>query len=67
MLVLSRLVDEKIRIGDDISITVLYLKGERIGLGISAPADVPVHREEIYQAILRANAQQGGDDAQVDA
>ncbi len=53
MLVLSRYKDQSIYIGDDIVITVVDVRGDRIRLGIEAPADVPVHREEIYQAIKR--------------
>lgn len=53
MLVLSRYKDQSIYIGDDIVITVVDVRGDRIRLGIEAPADVPVHREEIYEAIKR--------------
>ena len=48
MLVLSRRIDEKITIGDDISLTVLSIAGNQVRLGIDAPKEVPVHREEIY-------------------
>lgn len=51
MLCLTRKVDEKIYIGNDIVITVVAVKGERVRLGISAPRSVPVHREEIVKAI----------------
>lgn len=51
MLVLSRKLGEVITIGDDISVTVLAVDGERVKLGIVAPAEVPVHREEVYQRI----------------
>ena len=54
MLVLSRHVNERIMIGDDIVITVVDLTNQRVRLGIEAPADVTVHREEVYQAIERA-------------
>ncbi|MCA9025342.1 MAG: carbon storage regulator CsrA [Planctomycetaceae bacterium] len=53
MLVLSRQREESIMIGDDIVITVVEIRGDKIRLGIQAPADVPVHREEIYNAIKR--------------
>lgn len=53
MLVLSRYKDQSIYIGDDIVITVVDVRGDRIRLGIEAPADVPVHREEIYDAIKK--------------
>ncbi len=51
MLVLSRQRDESIMIGDDIVVTVVEIRGDKIRLGIQAPAEVPVHREEIYNAI----------------
>lgn len=54
MLVLSRRKDESIRIGDDIIITIVEVRGDTIRLGIEAPREVPVHRSEIYEAIQRA-------------
>ena len=53
MLVLSRQRDETIMIGDDIEITVVDVRGEKVRLGINAPAHVPVHRKEVYEAIRR--------------
>lgn len=53
MLVLSRQRDETIMIGDDIEITVVDIRGEKVRLGINAPAHVPVHRKEVYEAIKR--------------
>ena len=53
MLVLSRQRDETIIIGDDIEITVVDIRGEKVRLGISAPPHVPVHRKEVYEAIKR--------------
>ena len=53
MLVLSRKKDEKIIIGDSISIMVVDIRGEKVRLGIDAPRDVPVHRKEVYDAIKR--------------
>lgn len=53
MLVLSRYKDQSIYIGDDIIITVVDVRGDRIRIGIDAPANVPVHRQEIYEAIRR--------------
>jgi carbon storage regulator len=53
MLVLSRKRDEKIVIGDRIVITVVEVRGDKVRLGIEAPADVPVHRQEVYDAIRR--------------
>ena len=51
MLVLSRKICETIRIGDTIKVTIVEIRGNRIRLGIEAPASVPVHREEVYQLI----------------
>ena len=55
MLVLSRQRDETIMIGDDIEITVVDIRGDKVRLGISAPPSVPVHRKEVYEAIKREN------------
>ena len=55
MLVLSRQRDETIMIGDDIEITVVDIRGDKVRLGINAPATVPVHRKEVYEAIQREN------------
>ncbi len=55
MLVLSRHRDESIIIGDDIVITVVDIRGDKVRLGIDAPQDVPVHRREVYEAIQREN------------
>lgn len=56
MLVLSRYKDQSIYIGDDIVVTIVDVRGDRIRLGIEAPSTVPVHRQEIYEAIRRENA-----------
>jgi len=53
MLVLSRQRDESIIIGEDIVITIVDIRGEKVRLGISAPPHVPVHRKEVYEAIMR--------------
>ena len=53
MLVLSRHRDESIIIGDDIVITVVDVRGDKVRLGIDAPTDIPVHRQEVYDAIQR--------------
>ena len=55
MLVLSRQRDETIMIGDDIEITVVDIRGDKVRLGITAPPHVPVHRKEVYDAIKREN------------
>ncbi len=51
MLILTRRIGETIMIGDDVSVTVLGVKGNQLRLGVAAPRDVAVHREEIYQRI----------------
>lgn len=53
MLVLSRHRSEVIRIGDDISITVVDIRGDKVRIGVDAPPDVPVHRQEVYDQIQR--------------
>ena len=58
MLVLTRKVDERIVIGDNIVITVVEVRGDKVRLGIEAPPEVPVHRQEIIDALKRAAAQQ---------
>jgi len=57
MLVLSRLRDETIMIGDEIEITVVDIRGDKVRLGINAPRTVQVHRKEIYDSIKRENAE----------
>lgn len=51
MLILTRRTDEAIMIGDDVEITILGVKGQQVRIGVKAPKDVAVHREEIYQRI----------------
>ena len=53
MLVLSRMRDESIIIGDNIVITIVDIRGDKVRLGISAPSEVPVHRQEIHEAICK--------------
>ncbi len=60
MLVLSRQRDETIMIGDDIEITVVDIRGDKVRLGITAPNSVPVHRKEVYDAIKRENLSAAG-------
>ncbi|MCJ7693122.1 MAG: carbon storage regulator CsrA [Sedimentisphaerales bacterium] len=55
MLVLSRQKDESIMIGDDVEITIVDVRGDKVRLGIVAPREVPVHRREVYEAIQREN------------
>ena len=61
MLVLSRQRDESIMIGDNIEITVVDIRGEKVRLGINAPPDVAVHRKEVYNAIRQEKQGSGGD------
>lgn len=56
MLVLSRQRDETIVIGDNIEVTVVDIRGDKVRLGINAPKTVSVHRKEVYEAIHRAEA-----------
>ena len=51
MLVLSRSFDESIMIGDNISVTIVDVQGDKVKIGIEAPPEIPVHRQEIYQKI----------------
>lgn len=64
MLLLTRKLGENIRIGDDVKITIVEVKGNHVKLGIDAPPSVKVHREEIYERIQQENrrnqAAQGG-------
>jgi carbon storage regulator len=57
MLVLSRQKDESIMIGDEVEITIVDVRGDKVRLGITAPKNIPVHRREIYDAIQREKAQ----------
>lgn len=66
MLVLSRKKNESIRINHDIRIVVIEIRGDKIRLGIEAPEDVTVHRQEVYEAIqkeLTARNEEGASDA----
>lgn len=60
MLVLSRQRDETIMIGDDVEITVVDIRGDKVRLGITAPRHIQVHRKEVYEAIKRENQQAAG-------
>ena len=55
MLVLSRQRDESIVIGENIIVTVVDIRGDKVRLGIEAPTEIPVHRREVYEAIQREN------------
>ena len=55
MLVLSRHRDQSIIIGDDIVVTIVDVRGDKVRLGIEAPTEIPVHRREVYEASQREN------------
>ena len=61
MLVLSRHHNETIMIGDDVAITVVEIRGDKVRLGIEAPKSIDVHRREVW-AKIKASNQEGGDD-----
>lgn len=57
MLILTRRVGESLMVGDDITVTVLGVKGNQVRIGVNAPRDVAVHREEIYERIQEDDKQ----------
>jgi carbon storage regulator len=56
MLILTRRVGESLKIGDDVSVTVLGIKGSQVRIGVNAPKTIPVHREEVYDRINNEKA-----------
>ncbi len=61
MLVLSRQKDESIMIGDDVEITIVDIRWNKVRLGITAPKKIPVHRREVYEAIQRKKSEKKRD------
>ena len=62
MLVLSRQRDESIIIGDNIVVTIVDIRGDKVRLGIDAPSEIPVHRREVFEAIRRESGRAGQED-----
>ncbi len=60
MLILTRRVGETVMIGNDVTVTVLGVKGNQVRIGVNAPKDVAVHREEIYERIKREEDHDSG-------
>ena len=63
MLILTRRVGESLMIGDNVTVTVLGIKGNQVRIGVDAPKDVSVHREEIYQRIQQEGSGEVGNQA----
>ncbi len=66
MLILTRRVGETLMIGEDVTVTVLGVKGNQVRIGVNAPKDIPVHREEIYERIKREQQQEHAQEPKVE-
>ncbi|HBD67682.1 MAG TPA: carbon storage regulator [Treponema sp.] len=64
MLILSRKIDEKIKIGNDITITIIGVNGDQVKVGVEAPKNVKVFRQEVFEAIQQENKQAAASESQ---